>query len=85
MADKIVSLFNTTIPQGEPHEGLVELLEEMLASARSGQIVGAACAFLNHDGAAVYHIIGRVGGFSMQGALDCARHELLRVNTGVGE
>lgn len=66
----------------EPCEACIQGLEEMLERARTGDIQGFVAAILTSADAAEYRIAGRVGGFGMQGALECAKAELVNVNLG---
>lgn len=82
MADKVVPLFGQPLFSGEPSEAVIHRLEELLEQARAGSVVGVAFVGVNQAGDAEYRVVGRVGGFSMQGALDCARQEVLKINMG---
>jgi hypothetical protein len=64
----------------EPHEGLVRMLERLLQEARTGELVGLACAYNSGDWRAGYAVVGYVGGFSMQGALHCAMNDISDIN-----
>jgi hypothetical protein len=82
MIDNIVALTGRPVgaPTGEPDRFLVEVLEDLLERAKSGQIVGMAAVFLEHDGQSAYDIVGRVGGFTMAGALAAAVHTVNAYN-----
>lgn len=67
----------------EPCEACIRALEEMLERARTGGLQGFVAAILTSEDAAEYRIAGRVGGFGMQGALECAKAELVNVNLGI--
>lgn len=67
----------------EPCEACIQGLEEMLERARTGDIQGFVAAILTSADAAEYRIAGRVGGFAMQGALECVKAELVNVNLGI--
>lgn len=66
----------------EPCESCIEGLEQMLDRARTGDLQGFVAAILTSADAAEYRMAGRVGGFAMQGALECAKAELVNVNLG---
>lgn len=68
----------------EPSQACISSLEEMLQRAKSGELQGFVAAALTSADVAEYRIAGRVGGFAMQGALECAKSELVNVNLGVG-
>jgi hypothetical protein len=63
-----------------PNENLIRFLEQLLQDARSGDVIGAACSYMAHDCRSGYSIVGTVGGFSMQGALQCALQDICDLN-----
>lgn len=63
-----------------PNEDAIELLEDMLERAKSGDIVGVAVCALHYDAAASYSVAGLVGGYSLLGALEMAKAELIEGN-----
>jgi hypothetical protein len=69
----------------EPHEGVIRMLEQALQEARAGSIVGLTMAHHGPDFRATYSLVGFIGGYSMQGAVQCALHELIDLNRGVAE
>jgi hypothetical protein len=69
-----------TLQAKEPHEGVIRYLERLLQEARAGDIVGIATAHHGPDFRAVYGIVGFIGGYSMQGALQCALTEVIDLN-----
>jgi hypothetical protein len=69
----------------EPCESTILELEAMLERARDGELQGFAAAVLTSNNTAEYHLAGRVGGFAMQGALECAKVELTHINLGLTE
>ena len=56
----------------EPSQALIEFLEDMLQSARSGELRGLAGASRMTDGC-TYYVMGYARGFDMMGAMDFAR------------
>ena len=80
--DNIVSLTGRPSggPPGEPNHVLVEALEDLLARANSGHIVGMVAVCLEHNGQSPYDIVGRVGGFTMAGSLSAALHTINEYN-----
>lgn len=90
---KIRSLFGGPLPtfdssanvNREPVPGVVAALEGLLEDARAGIVVGFAGAILRDDHSAGYIIMGNVGGFSMQGALQCAATTVTMVNMSTAE
>ena len=57
---------------------LVNELERLLESARSGDIVGMAGSFIHADRLVSYSFAGAVGGFSLIGGLECLKERLVR-------
>ena len=68
-------------PRGvrEVNEAVVSVLERWLEAARSGEVIGVAIALLDYDGCGRWAVAGTVGGYSMLGALEVARADLLEV------
>ena len=64
----------------EPHEGVIRFLERALQEARAGEIVGIAFAHHGPDFRASYSVVGFVGGYSMQGAIQCALQDIIDLN-----
>lgn len=63
----------------KPNETLVRVLEEKLAQAKSGEIVGIAGGFMHGDGMSTWTVAGEIGALSLIGALRVAEDELIRV------
>ena len=80
---EIISLTGGPVvaPGLPPNTDLVEALEWLLDRAKNGQIVGAAVVPMEADGVCPYFLVGRVGGFTMAGAVSAVLHEVNRVNT----
>lgn len=79
MADKVVSLRGGPTGVPEQNAACISVLESWLEMARSGEVVGVAMAGLSADGCGRYAVAGLVGGYSMLGALEIARDELVKV------
>lgn len=82
MGGNVKSLFGGPVPASDPNEECVKTLERWLDMARSGEIVGVAMAGLCPDGCGRYVIGGYVGGYSMLGALDVVKAEMIDVVRG---
>ncbi len=56
MSEKVVALpgFKVPTPRGEPHPGIVKMLETYLQQAQAGELVGCAIAGVINDGSPVY-------------------------------
>jgi hypothetical protein len=80
MTDKVAPLFGGLKYQPEVIESAVQTLEMALEAAKSGEIVGVAIAMLDCRGMGSYSIAGRIGGYSMIGALEMAKAEIIAVN-----
>lgn len=66
--------------QAPPHPSVVAFLESLLEKAREGEVQGIACAYHDEGWNASYALIGSVGGFSMQGAVNCLATNLAHIN-----
>jgi hypothetical protein len=82
MTDKVTSLYGDQISTGEPVQSCVNTLRKVFEQAEAGEVVGVALVCLYRDGAGGYHVAGRVGGYSMLGAMEAARADLLDVVRG---
>lgn len=82
MSGNVTSIYGGATGQREPNENAISALEELLEMARAGEIVGIAVAGLYHDGCGMYRLAGRVGGYSMLGALDVAKVGLIQIVRG---
>ena len=75
-------LHGADIHQKVANPNTVSFLEGLLERARSGEIIGVAVAVLHDDFTASSAVVGGVGGYSMLGALEMIRHDLVEVNRG---
>lgn len=66
----------------EPHEGVINFLERTLQEAREGKVVGLVLAQNSPDWRSSYSIVGFIGGYSMQGAVQCALADIVDINRG---
>lgn len=78
----ITSINGATISTGEPNQIAVKVLEEALERARSGDLVGVGIVIRHSDGCASFTLGGSVGGYSMLGALEMVRDEIVSLNRG---
>lgn len=76
-AHNVTSLHGGEITAGTRNEGCVAKLKELLERAEAGELTGIVCAGLHNDVTASYTIAGMVGPYSMLGAVDMARDELI--------
>ena len=77
MTDNVAPLFGGPVHVREVDEHAVAALEEALQAARSGEVVGVIIARVHYDNLSSYHIAGRMGGYSIIGALEMAKTELI--------
>lgn len=87
MTEKVVSLDGGPVITDceHPHEGVVEVLEEMLDMARRGHIRGLVMVQMLNDRTCPYLAVGKVGGFTMAGSLSALMHEVNTLNTSMEE
>ena len=77
MSEKVTSLFGGTTGLPAPNEACIASLRRWLEMAESGELVGVAIAGLCYDGLGRYEVEGTIGGYSMLGALEIAKTELV--------
>lgn len=77
--DNVTALRGDKVFTGEPHAGCVAKLRELLERAEAGDLTGFVVASLHSDGTASYTIAGMIGPYSMLGATDMARSELIEL------
>jgi hypothetical protein len=83
MSEKVVALRGEfRSPEPEVNVRLIEELQRLLESARSGEIVGMAGTYLHRDKSASYSFAGTVGPYSLIGGLECAKTRLLSISLG---
>lgn len=79
---KVVGLYGAFAPVPAVHEGVVEVLREALERAEAGDVVGVVVCRLHFDGLSSYDIAGMIGGYSLLGALGCARADVEEIVRG---
>lgn len=80
MTGEVKPLFGGMTYEREVVESAITALEAALDAARSGEVVGIAIAMLDYKGMGSFAMAGRIGGYSMIGALEMAKAELIAVN-----
>jgi hypothetical protein len=80
MTGEVKPLFGGLTYEPEVIESAVNALEAALEAARSGEVVGVAVAMLDCRGMGSYSVAGRIGGYSVIGALEMAKAEIVAVN-----
>lgn len=88
MADNVTAIDNNPLSKmnaGEVSDVCVDMMKDFLERAKSGEIQGVALSYVDNIGVAGYHLGGRLGGFSMQGAAQCICDELSDINRDLQE
>lgn len=76
---KVVGIHGYKPTFKEPNPKVIELLEDLLEQARSGEIIGLSGALLYHDKLSGTVYGGIVGTYGMVGALDVMKSELKKL------
>jgi hypothetical protein len=79
---KVISLDGGPIGLPERNENAVATLREALEMAEAGEIVGIGVVMLHKDAMGSYRFGGKVGGYSMLGAIDVMKADLMEVVRG---
>ena len=79
---EVVSLFGQPTGERVPSKVAVEVLEDWLAKAKAGECIGVCVVGIYADGLSSYSLAGRIGGFSMLGALQVAEAEIVEIVRG---
>ena len=82
MAEKVISLNGGPLGKPQPNADCIRALEDWLEKARSGQIIGVGMVGLGFNDTGQWAVAGVVGGFSMVGALEIVRDELVKIVRG---
>lgn len=77
----VISIHGGPTGEKEPEDNAIRLLEKLLEQAKSGEAVGVAAAVLQFDGSASWYEAGKVGGFTLAGALEGLRHRINEFNS----
>lgn len=83
-AATVTAIHGASIPSNEPNPKVIAELEGILEKARSGEITGIAAVSMHADQCVSYVIVGRAGSFSMVGALEQAKADLVEVTRSKG-
>ena len=76
---EVVSLWGHPTGERTVQPQMVEALEGLLEMARAGEIIGGVLAVLHCDGMSSYRMGGTLGGYSVLGALEVAKADLLGI------
>jgi hypothetical protein len=80
VSDNVTAIYGGATGEREVSDACVDLLEDLLERAKSGEVVGFSGACLGHDNVATFAIGGRCGGVGMVGALEACKYMLTRDN-----
>lgn len=75
----VKSLYGGPTGMPERNDQTIEVLRDLLAKAEAGEVIGAVVAVLYHDGLAGFQIGGMIGGYSLLGAVEMAKSDLIEV------
>lgn len=75
----VISLSGDPINSVVANETCVRVLEEWLERAKSGEVIGFAIVGRHHDQAGSFAIAGSIGGYSMLGALETAKADIVEI------
>ncbi len=82
----IVTIYGGESPEKrEPSQNTIEILEEWLRHAKSGRCIGVVVAGAFNDGSADWSLAGRIGRFSLLGALVVANATVLELEHTDGD
>lgn len=79
---EVVNLYDkrrTEEPAPAQSEVVVQEIERLLQAAKAGDIVGFAGTCMHADHAVTYSFAGRIGGYSVLGALTCLTERIRQV------
>lgn len=85
MEKKVISLNGGPTGEREICSGAVAALTDALEKAKSGELIGVVIVERYFDSAAGYQIGGKMGGYTMLGAFELARAEMIDVNRAEDE
>lgn len=83
MTGAVTSLFGGPVGLPEPNDACISTLRKFLEMAEDGEVLGVAIVALDKDACARWAVSGKVGGYSILGALDTAKAELMDINRGL--
>lgn len=69
-------------PVMQPCDVTISTLEDLLAQARTGEIIGVVAATQHHDNLSSYRVSGLVGSYSILGAIDHAKIYVIAAQDG---
>ena len=85
MDSNIAKMFDGPIPEKKPHPEAIKCLEDLLERARSGEIVGVMVASMCHDRLGQWDVAGETYGYSIVGAVEAGKVNLLKRLGEIGD
>lgn len=82
MAGNVVGIHGMPTGQPDISDACVDTLRDLLQRAEAGDIIGIGISALHCDGCASFWVSGRAGGYSMIGALEMVKAQLVDINRG---
>ena len=73
----VKSMFGGPTGEPEPCQATIDVLEEYLELARSGEVIGIVLAGLHKDRLATFRLGGKLGAYSILGAVEIMKHRLV--------
>lgn len=77
MSDNLIQLGGGSVAQREPNAAYIEQLEKELERAKAGEVIGGAFASVYYDNTCNYTLAGHICYYTVIGALEAAKFELL--------
>lgn len=73
----VVNLFGDEPVPPEPNQSAIRMLSAVLAQAERGEVIGVVISSLHSDRSASYGIAGMIGPYSLVGAMEIAKDEVI--------
>lgn len=84
MPNNVIHFQDSGALKPETRDMMTEYLRGMIKLIEDGQVIGLGVVTMSYDHCSAYATMGRIGGYTMLGATDMLRHELVRVNDECG-
>lgn len=85
MTGNVVGMFGGIPAAGEPVASCVDCLRDLIEQAEAGELVGFAYGAVLRNGQGQNGIGGMIGGYSMLGAIEMAKGQLLAIMQDLDE
>jgi len=80
MNEKVISLYGQLTGERKVVESAVGAIADWSAKVQSGEAVAVVVVGIYHDGLAGYTVAGKLGGYSVLGAMEMARQYIIDIN-----